>query len=128
MCRLNIVLFATIGAFVGCSDASAPRHPYYIPAGQLIHDFQRDVVHAPTGFSGRLTIRVELKHDRVVTFTLDEALDDLDKRFGYSLFANDVTAVEDGIRRRLSAIIGDDAIHDVRVTAIDPIPEADDTE
>ena len=89
-----------------------------------MHEGTRDVVHGPTGVSVRLTIRIELNHDRVLSYSMDTCLDGI-KHQGYTvqhcLIEDDFTLIEDQIARYINDVNGGAATKSVRVTNVEPI-------
>ena len=89
-----------------------------------MHEGTRDVIHSPSGVSVRLTIRVELNHDRVLSKSLENCFDDIE-HYGYGvhecLIKGDFTLIEDHVARVINDVNGGSATKSVRVTKVQPI-------
>ena len=104
---------------------AGPRPISFIEEGELVHLGSRDVIHGPTGVSVRLTLRIELNHDRVLAYSIENSLDELE-HMGYPtqicLNSGDFALIEDSVSERINFVNGDSATKSVRVTKVQQIP------
>ncbi len=109
---------------------TGPRPIAFVEQGKLVHEIARDVFHrgyAPGGVpavSVRLSIRIELNHDRVLTRSIENCLVDVENSvypFHDSLQSGDFTFITDYAADRISSVNGGSAVKSVRVTNVKTI-------
>ena len=129
VCILASMLVAWIGITrqpIGNAGfrASGPRPLAFVEPGELVHQVSRDVIHGPTGVSARLTVRIELNHDRVLSQSIENCLADIE-HYGYSvhgsLSSGDFTFIEDYVSGRINGVNGRSATKSVSLTNVQTI-------
>ncbi|MGB7327922.1 MAG: hypothetical protein WBD31_23810 [Rubripirellula sp.] len=105
--------------------ADGPRQEAFVDAGQLIHEIVRDVNNNSSGVHVRLTVRIELSHDRVLSHTIEHCLDNI-VYASHSLYASvkagDRSFVETYARNYLEAHNGSSAIKSVTLVDTKMLP------
>ena len=110
--------------------ATGPRPLAFIEQGKLVHEISRDVFHrgyapgnVPT-VSVRISMRIELNHDRVLSRSIDTCLEDMENSvypLHDSLRTGEFTFIENYASDRISSVNGGSAISSVRVTNVQTI-------
>ena len=107
--------------------ASGSRPLAFIEQGKLVHEITRDVYHRATGvpaISVRLSIRIELNHDRVLSQSIESCLDDIGNSnytLHDSLRTGDYTFIANYASGRINDVNGESATKTVRVLKAETI-------
>lgn len=109
--------------FVGF-PADAPRQDGFIAPGQLTHVVKQDAF-APNGFDVRLTVRIQLNHDRVFSHSIDGCLMEIE-HVSHSLYdslsVGDPTFVEEFVAGELTRFNGTSAVRSVELLDFKTLP------